>query len=132
VPVEDNTKSDIRAAKRLRLPWWGVLLGIVVSTFGAWLFDHLGRLDLALPTLNSILVLGVVAAVKRKLWRYASFWIMMTIVTALHVEAILLISWTTTWVPAVAIGIMDSLDFTVVLAILNLVAKSSGGAENRL
>lgn len=130
--LASETENDIRAAKKLRLPWWGVLLGILVSALSSWLFDHFGRLDLALPTLNTIGVLGFLLVVKRKLWRHAWFWIVMTFITATHVELIILIPWTTTWVPAVAIGVIDSLDFVVVLTILNHLGKLSGGTKNAL
>ena len=131
--LASDTRNDIRAAKKLWLPWWAVLLGILVSTLTCWLFDHFGRLDLALPTLNTIGVLGFLLVVKRKLWRHAWFWIMMTFITAAHVELILLIPWTTKWVPAAAIAGIDSLDFIVVLTILNYVVKKlSGGGENAL
>ena len=54
----------------------------------------------------------------------------MTFITAAHVELILLIPWTTKWVPALAIGAIDSVDFVVVLTILNRVERQIGTAEN--
>ena len=128
--LESDTRNDIRAAKKLRLPWWGVLLGIIVSTLTAWLFDHFGRLDLALPTLNTIGIVGFILVLKRKLWRNAWFWIVMSFIAATHVELILLLPWTTKWVPAAGIGVIDSLDLIVVLAIINYLAKRSGEPKN--
>lgn len=60
-----ETKKDIRVARKLWLPWWAVLLLIPICTLGSWLFDHYGRLNLALPTFNTVGVLGVLLVVKR-------------------------------------------------------------------
>ena len=128
--LANDTKNDVRAAKKLRLPWWGVLLLILVSFLSSWLFDHFGKLDLALPTLNTVGVLGFILVLKRKLWRHAWFWIVITFIAATHVELILLIPWTTRWVPAAAIGVIDSLDLILVLTIINYLGKRSGGPHS--
>jgi hypothetical protein len=88
MPVADNIKSDIKAARKIRLPWWGVLCLVASALLASWLFDQFGRLELVLPTLNSIVVLGVVVAVKRNLTRRPWFWGTMAIVAALHVPLI--------------------------------------------
>ena len=56
----------------------------------------------------------------------------MTFITATHVELILLIPWTTEWLPAVAIGAIDSLDFTVLLTIINYFGRLTEGPKNAL
>jgi hypothetical protein len=121
--VANDIKNDIKAAKKIWLPWQGVLCGIIGSTLSAWLFDHFGRLNLALPTLNCIAVLGFAIAIKWKLRRHAWFWITMTILAALHVPLILFVPWTTKWVPAIAIAVIVSADICVMLAILSVVGK---------
>ena len=82
--IANDVKSDIKAAKRMRLPRWAILPGIVVSFLFAWLFDNFGRLNLMLPIWNSVAVFGFMLALKRKLWRHAWFWITMTTIAALH------------------------------------------------
>lgn len=52
-----DVSDDIRAAKEIRLPWWGVLCIIVGSLPIYLLFDQFGQLDIALPILNFILTL---------------------------------------------------------------------------
>ena len=123
MPLGIKIDDDIRAAKKIWLPWWGVLSWMALCLPVVWLLDHLGRLDLALPTLNCIAVLGFLIKVKWKLRRCAWFWITMTIIAALHVLLLLFIPWTTKWVPAIAIAAIDSADFIVVLAILSIVGK---------
>jgi hypothetical protein len=115
--------DDISAAKKIRLPRWGVLCVIAGGASSYWLFDHFGRLDLGLPTLNSIGVLGFAIAVKWELRRSTWFWIMMSIIAALHVPLILFVPWTTKWVPALAIAAIDSADLVVILAILSAVGN---------
>lgn len=107
----------------MRLPWWAVLCLIIGSLPIYWLFDHFGRLNIALPTLNCIAVLGFLIALKWKLRRCAWFWIIMTIIATLHVPLILLVPWTSKWVPAIAIALIDSVDFCVVLTVLSVVGK---------
>ena len=100
----------------------------------SWLFDHFGRLNLGLPVLNSIFVLGVVLAVKWKLRQRGWFWITMTAIVALHLLLIVYIPWTTEWMPAAAIAGILSIDLLVVFVILAVVEKLSEGsrtAENR-
>jgi hypothetical protein len=121
--VATEFKNDIKAAKKIRLPWWVQLCLVVGSALSAALFDHFGRFDLVLPVLNSIIVLGFLVALKWKLRRFVWFWITVTIVAALHVPLILLIPWTTKWVPALAIAGIDTADFCVVLGILLIVGR---------
>jgi hypothetical protein len=116
-------KQDIRAAKKIRLPWWGTLCAIIGSGLSAALFDHYGRLELALPVLNGIVVIAYLLAVKWGLRRRPWFWATMLIVVGLHVPVILLIPWTTKWVPAATIAVIDSVDFYLILAILSVVGN---------
>lgn len=121
--LTNEVKSDLKAAKKMRLPWWAVLCLLIFGMPLPWLFDHFGRLDLMLPIWNSIAVLGFMIIVKRKAWRDAWFWGTMAIIGALHVPLILFIPWTSKWVPALAIAAIDSLDFCLILWILAIVGK---------
>jgi chromate transport protein ChrA len=95
--------DDMKAARQMRLPWWGVLCWMIVCALIMWLFDSLGRFDLARPTLYGIGMLGVAIAIKWKLRRHVWFWITMTGIVALHVLLILVVPWTTKWVPAIVV-----------------------------
>ena len=116
-------KDDLKAAKQMRLPWWGVLSVIIGSVLIAWLFDHLGRFDLARPALFSTALFGVAIAIKWKLRRHAWFWITMAAIVALHVLLILFVPWTTKWVPAVVIIPIGIADLCAMLAVLSVVGK---------
>jgi hypothetical protein len=126
-----DIKNDIRAAKKIWLPWWAVLCVMIGGGLGCWLFDHLGRFDLALPTMNGVAVFGFAIAVKRELSRRAWFWITMAVIAALHVPLILFVPWTTRWVPALAIAAIDSADFCVILTILSVVGKFMEGVRGQ-
>jgi hypothetical protein len=115
--------NDLKAAKQMRLPWWGVLCGIIGSVLIAWLFDHLGRFDLARPALYSMAMLGIAIAIKWKLRGHLWFWITMTVIVALHVLLILFVPWTTKWVPAIVIIPIGIADLYAMLAILSVVGK---------
>jgi hypothetical protein len=59
VSVVSDLKADGQVAKKLRLPGWGVLCCIVGGLPVPWLFDHFGKLNLALPTLDGLGMLGI-------------------------------------------------------------------------
>ena len=124
--LANDVRSDIKTAKKLRIPGWGLVCGIIASFLCARLFEHFGKLELVLPMLNSILVLGFMLVLKRKLWRYAWFWGTMAVIAALHVPLILSFPWTTRWFPALAIAVIDSVDFCLILWILAVVEKFMG------
>jgi hypothetical protein len=128
--LANDVGGEIKAAKKLRLPWWGVLCGIIGSFLCAWLFDNFGKLELVLPTLNSIAVLGFMLVLKRKLWRHSWFWGIMAVIASLHVPLILFVPWSTKWVPALAIAVIDSLDFCLILWILAVVGKFMDGSKS--
>ena len=127
--LANDIKGDIKAARKIRLPWWGVLCLIVGGLPVIWLFDHFGEFNLFLLTFNCVAVLVFAIAVKRKLRRHTWFWGMMTILAALHVPLILFVPWTTKWVPATAIAAIDSADLIVMLTILSVVGKFMEGSK---
>jgi len=127
LPLIDDIKSDIQAAKKMHLPRWSILPGIIIAFLCSWLFDHFGKLSMTLPTLNCIAVFGFLIALKWKLRRRIWFWCVMIFLAALHVPLILLIPWTTSWVPALAIGVIDSADFCVVVWILAAIGRLMDG-----
>jgi hypothetical protein len=113
--LANDVRREIKAAKKLRMPGW-VMLCLAIGTFLCLrLFDNLGKLDLVLPTMNSILVLGVMLVLKRRLWWHMWFWVIMVVIAALHVVLILFVPWTTKWVPALAIAVIDSADFCAIV-----------------
>ena len=100
------------------------MLSLMIGSFlCAWLFDNFGKLDLVLPIMNTIVVLGLMLGFKRKLWRHGWFWGTMAVIAALHVPLILFVPWTTRWVPALAIAVIDSVDFCLILWILAVIEK---------
>ena len=124
--LTNDVRDEIKAAKKLRLPWWILLCLGVGSYLCASLLDKFGKLDLVLPTMNSILVLGFMLALKRKLWRKPWFWVTMAVIAVLHVPLILFVPWDTKWVPALAIAVIDSADFCGILLILAAIGKFMG------
>jgi len=45
ISLANDIRSEIKAAKKLRLPRWGVLCGMIGSFLCAWLLDNFGKLD---------------------------------------------------------------------------------------
>lgn len=130
MPLIQDIKNDIREAKKIRIPWWGVLLWMAGCGLIDWLLISLGKFDLSLPALNSIAVVGFTIALKRKLGRHMWFWGTMAVLAALHVPLILFVPWTSRWVPAIAIAAIDSGDLIVMLAILDIVGRFMDGSKS--
>lgn len=127
--LANDIKNDIKAARKIRLPWWGILCLIAGGLPVIWLFDHFGEFNLFLPTFNCVAVLGFAIAVKRNLRRHAWFWGTMAILAAFHVPLVLFVPWTTKWAPALVIAAIDSADLIVMLTILSVVGKFMEGSN---
>jgi hypothetical protein len=121
--IRTQLHNDIKAAKKMRLHWWGLLCVMIGSLPIYWVFDHFGRLNLALPTLVGVAVLGCAIAIKWKLRRQVWFWIAMIVFVALHVLLLLFFPWPTKWVPASVFAGISSVELYAMLAILCVVEK---------
>ena len=118
-----DVRKEIKAAQRIWLPWWAVLTCMAVSLPVILLFDHFGRMEMSLPTLNSVGVIGFILYLKWRLKRHAWFWIAMTMIAALHALLIWYVPWTKKWVPALAIGAIDSMDLCVILWAISAIER---------
>ena len=127
--LKKDIQNEIKTARKLRLSWWMLLCVFIGSLFFSWLFDYWGRLDLALPVLNAIGVMGFFIAVQWKMRVHFWFWLTLALVAALHVILILVIPWGTKWVPATAIAGIDTIDFCALLVIFAVVEKLMEGHQ---
>ena len=121
-----------RSARKIRLPLpgWAILLGILGTQPVIYLFDSLGKLNLFLPAFDSIAVLATAIVVKWDLRRLPWFWVTLFVLTAFQTVIILLVPWTTLWVPAMAITGIGCLYLVVVLAAFNVVGQVMNGSGN--
>jgi len=109
--------SDLRAARKLWMPWR------VLLPFGAFSFaviivcDHFGRENIATPMLGSILVFGGLIYLKWDLRRQPLFWSAVAILAALHALVISYVPWTSNWVPASRIAAIFSINLCLLLLI---------------
>ncbi len=124
-----DIKNDIKEARKVRLPWWALLCLAIGSLPIYWFFYRFGKVDLALPMLNCILVLGFLIVLKRTLWPHMWFWVAMAVLAALHVPLVLFVPWTTRWVPALAIAAIDSADLILILTMLAVIGKLVDGPK---
>jgi hypothetical protein len=115
--------------RRARLPWWGVLCGIFATILLALLFDHLGRFDLARPSLISAAMVAIAVTLRWKLRRHLWFWVTMTFLAALHLPLILFVPWTTKWIPAFVIAPFGIADLYAMLWVLSVVGKFLQGPD---
>jgi magnesium-transporting ATPase (P-type) len=118
VSINSEAEGDIKAARKVRLPWWALVLIGVLSLPIFWLFDHFGSLGISLPVLDSIIALGFALYVKRRLTRHWWFWMTMAVIAALHALLIWSLPWTEGWKPAVVAGVLISADICLILWIV--------------
>jgi len=119
--------------KKLRLPWWAVLCVIFGTIPLGLLFLYFGKLNLALPVLDSAAMIAITIAMRWRLRRHVWFWIAMAVIVALHVLLILYVPWTNKWVPAPAIIPIALVDLYVMLKTVSIVEKfmkGPGAAED--
>ena len=101
----------------------GLAAGVAVSA----LLDHIGRLDLAIPTFAGAAVIGAVVKVNWELRGRVWFWVTMAVITGLHVLLILYVPWHKGWVPAPVTFGFCILDLAIILGILNLIGRLFNG-----
>ena len=124
-------KITTREDRQMRLPWWGVLCVVFGTVLLALLFVFFGKFNLARPSLLSVAMVALAIGMRWTLRRHVWFWITITVLAALHVPLILFVPWTTKWVPALVIIPIGIADLYLILAILSVVGKFTGGAELR-
>ena len=127
--IAGDIKTDIKTAKKLRLTGRGILAWMACCAIVMWPFYRADRLDLALPALNAIAVLGLIIFMKWKFRRRAWFWLTMTVIVLLHLALIAFVPWTDKWIPAVTTAGIDSLDLVLILSILSVVSNTLHGHE---
>ena len=94
-----------------------------------YLFDHFGKLDLARPALGSIGMITVAIAMRWHLRRHKWFWAVMVALAAAHVPLILLVPWTSKWVPAVVMIPIAVGDLYAMLAVLSIIGQLEDKVE---
>jgi len=128
--IKRDVDRDVDVARKVRLPWWGV----VCVGFGAlpvyWLFDHLGRSNLGLPAAVATAVLGFTIDLKRNLGRRTWFWITITILTGVHVALLVLVPWPDKWIPAAVFAAIGSFDLVAMLVIIDAVGRLVGAPDD--
>ena len=82
-----------------------------------------------MPTKFRARPVTIAIAMRWKLRRYAWFWGTMIVFAALHVPLILLVPWTTRWVPAFLIIPIGMADLYLMLWVLSAVGKFMEGPE---
>jgi hypothetical protein len=125
--INAQVGKDIKAAKKIWLPW-RLLLPLIALCIPAYaLFDYYGKENLAVPVLMCAALFGFLIYLKWSLRRQPLFWAIILLLAAVHAALVWYIPWTTKWVPAAAIGGIGSVDLCVMLWTLAAVEAWLGG-----
>jgi hypothetical protein len=117
-PIIIQAAHDIKAARKIWLPWRILLPWMVFSLAVIVLCDQFGRLGMSIPLLMSIGMFGFFVYLKWGLRRQPLFWSTIAVLAALHALLIWYIPWTSNWVPAAATTGLASVDLCLMLWIL--------------
>ncbi len=128
--LKADVKSDLKVAQKLWMPWRVLLPYGVFCLAVIVICDHFGQLNMSLPLLNSIAVFGLLIYLKWQFRRQPSFWATLAMLAALHALLIWYIPWTSKWVPALAIATISSVDFYIMLWVVDAVGRL--GVRTRL
>jgi hypothetical protein len=121
--INDDFKQDLKAARKLWLPWRLLLPLMALCVPAFWLFDHFGLFNMALPALNCVGMFGVLIYLKRDISQKPWFWLTILILVAIHAALIWYVPWTDKWVPALSVAFISSADFCLILWILAFVKR---------
>ena len=124
--INTQFRADLKSARKLRLPWWALVVIIVFSIVSSALADHAGDLSFVLPALNGLAVIGFLIYVKRDLMDRGWFWVAIALFAAIHAALVWRIPWATGWTPAFAIAVIDSLDFCFMLWVIDAILVLAG------
>jgi len=127
--IRAQAKCDIKAAKKLRLPWWALVALGVCSFAACALFDRYGQLNMALPVLDCVGIFGFFIYLKWRLRKQPLFWAIILVLAGLHALLVWYIPWNGKWVPAIAVAGMLSVDLCLMLWVLAAVETFLGAPE---
>ena len=126
-PIITQATNDIKAARKIWLPWRVLLPWMVFSLAVIVVCDHFGKMDMSLPLLMSIGLFAFFIYLKWGLRRQPLFWSTIAVLAAVHALLIWYIPWTSKWVPAAAIAAVASIDLCLMLWVLAAVEVLVGG-----
>lgn len=116
--IVTDVKNDIKSARGVHLRWWLLLAMGCLAFIGAAVFDKFGELNMALPTFNSVFLFIFVVSLKWELRSRVWFWVTIGFLVTIHVLLIWYIPWTSRWIPALAVAVISSVDFCMILLII--------------
>ena len=121
--IIDDVKRDIQSVRKIHVSQRAMLFIIFGGLIVTAIFRNFGQPRLSLPLMNFAAVVTFALIVKWNLRRRAWFWVTIVALVAAHLFAIVLIPWTSKWVPAFAIAIFDTIALMEILAVLSVAAR---------
>ncbi|WP_155264315.1 hypothetical protein [Sphingomonas segetis] len=125
-PIITQATNDIKAARKIWLPWRVLLPWMVFCLAVIVVCDHFERMNMSMPLLMSIGLFAFFIYLKWGLRRQALFWGTIALLMAVHVALIWYIPWTSDWVPAAVTAGVASIDLCLMLFVLAAVEVLCG------
>ncbi len=118
--TSDEEKAETK--KRFATWLWAITLTAVTSPL-FFLFDSFGKPGNGRAAWLSAMAILIAMKVRWELRKYKWFWLTMLCILAAHVPFVLLVPWTSRWIPAVGILPIVVADIAVIFGCLHLMEK---------
>ncbi|OGS49704.1 MAG: hypothetical protein A3J40_03840 [Erythrobacter sp. RIFCSPHIGHO2_12_FULL_63_10] len=132
-PIIVQATKDIKAARRIWLPWRVLLPWAALSLAVIVICDHLGISNMSVPLIMFIGLFGLLVYLKWGLRRQPFFWCAIAVFAALHALLIWYIPWTSKWVPAAAVAAIATIDLCLMLwvfAAIEVLLRTRSASRN--
>ena len=111
--------------------------GLIIAALVApvyLLFFYLGKPDIGLTAFYCLVTILVAIRIRWDLRKHAWFWVVMTVVLALHVPLIVFWRWPDRWIPGIALLPFAVADCAIILGIVRVAERLAGaqGGEDTL
>lgn len=126
----NDFKREMQKAKKLHLSWRARLLIFIIGAPAIFLFALYGRLELAWPLMISIGMMSIVIWLKWALRRRVWFWIAMAAIGIFHIALIIFVPWPATWVPALLMTIISTVDSFLILWVIVVIERAMGQSRD--
>ena len=118
-------KSDEEKAERKKqlTTWLWSMTAVVLTSPLFFLFNSVGKSGAGRAAWLSAMAILISMKVRWELRKYLWFWLTMACIVAAHIPLVLLVPWTSRWVPAVGLLPIVVADIAAIFGCLHIVEK---------
>jgi hypothetical protein len=116
--------DEEKAGRKKQLTTWLWSMAVVVLTSPLFfLFKSVGKTGTGRAAWLSAMTILLAMKIRWELRKYLWFWLIMACIVGAHIPLVLLVPWTSGWIPAVGLLPIVVADIAVIFGCLHLVEK---------